>query len=262
MRFNVIISDLDGTIYLDGKPIGNIVENINDFTVRGGKVFYLTNNTSVNKIAYVNKLKDLNFDAVSEDSVITPIDVFIHEMQQESNQIKSCYYVLPHEVIRYIEMNGGPKHDQTKPDLILVGFDTELDYNKLKHTCNLINKNIPYHITHNDKFCPSINGPIPDAGSIANLLYSTTGVKYSQNYGKPDAKMVNYIRMLLAGSDNLANAVMIGDRLSTDIKLGENIGIDTCQVKTGDRTIAADAPVPKYEFENINDFFDSLINNK
>jgi HAD superfamily hydrolase (TIGR01450 family) len=255
MNYKCILTDLDGTIYLDSNPIGEVIFNINNYKSRGGRVFYLTNNTSVNKITYLEKLFNLGIERIDIKDIISPIDVLLDQFKK-TGYIKSCYYLLPEEVISFIIKNGGPKFNESNPDAVIVGFDKELTYDKLKKASLFISNNIDYFLTHNDLFCPTENGPIPDAGSIAHLLMKSTNVKYKADFGKPSFHMVQYVRSIIYSIGlNYSDVIMIGDRKKTDIMLGKKIGIKTCLVLTGDKNINKQTIISDYECSDINLFF-------
>tara|TARA_R110001599_G_scaffold1889_4_gene9884 strand:- start:337978 stop:338769 length:792 start_codon:yes stop_codon:yes gene_type:complete len=252
-----LILDLDGTVYLDGNPIKNVVELLNKHHSEGVFIQFLTNNTSVSKIQYVHKLRQLSLNFVSAEHVITPLDAFLNYAEEVS--VRSCYYLLPEEVILYLEQVGGPKMNSEDPDIVLIGFDKDLTYQKLQRSCELINSGISYSITHIDLACPSENGPIPDCGSIARLVESTTDKKWGMHFGKPSKKLGDIIlKNLNRRRISIENTVLVGDRYYTDIALGNEIGMLTCHVQTGEiNELKSNAPAhyrPTYEYSDLCEF--------
>lgn len=94
-----------------------------------------------------------------------------------------------------------------------------------------ISSGIPYFATHLDLNCPTKRGPIPDCGSICKLLETTTGQALKGSFGKPSQKYIDEIFKLLPAGES----VIVGDRYSTDFKLGEKMGIRRFLVKTGEK---------------------------
>ena len=68
--------------------------------------------------------------------------------------------------------------------VILIGFDTELDFDKMTKTCIMLNKDLPYIATNPDLVCPVSFGYVPDCGSMAISYRNATG-KYPIFIGKP-----------------------------------------------------------------------------
>jgi 4-nitrophenyl phosphatase len=253
-KYNFFILDLDGTVYVDGKPIEDIISQLNQLVFEGCNVIFLTNNTSVDKVVYVQKLIDLGLKFADYRNIITPIDIFVDYCKL--NNIKNAYYLLPKLVVDNIEVNSGPVHEKNNPEIVLVGFDKDLTYSKLQTASEFINSGIPYYITHIDYACPSAKGPIPDCGAIASTILHTTEVESINHFGKPGELMANHISAILNDSNNLNKSpVLIGDRYYTDIKLGSILKIDTVHVNTGEKNKLPEINhEPTYEFENISEF--------
>ncbi len=250
-KYNFFIFDLDGTIYVDGVPINNIINQLNQLNNEGCFILFLTNNTSVNKNEYIDKLNKLGLKFVTEKNVLTPIDIFLSF--SKDRKIDTCFYLLPEMVIEDIELNGGPKFNNINPEIVLIGFDKELTYSKTQKACELINNDIPYYITHIDFACPSILGPIPDCGAIASMVLKTTEKKWVNHFGKPGNLMSEAILKLINNSDlEFISAVLVGDRYYTDIKLGRLINIDTVHVNTGEQN-----KVPEHDSQPTFEFLDS-----
>lgn len=252
--YNFYILDLDGTVYVDGIPIKNVISQLNQIHLEGGFVLFLTNNTSVNKDEYISKLNHLGLTFVKDRNVLTPIDIFLDYSKKQN--INSCFYLLPNSVVENIILNGGPLQDVVNPEMILVGFDKELTYLKTQKACELINEGVPYYITHIDFSCPSSNGPIPDCGAIASIISHTTDKNWINHFGKPGDYMAERIISIINNCGfEYISPVLIGDRYYTDIKLGKLINIDTVHVNTGEQNKTPEKNYePTYEFENISEF--------
>ena len=228
MKYNKIFLDLDGTVYIDNHIIDNADEQIRRLDKNGLEFFYLTNNTSADTNYYFSKLKKLNLP-VSTKSIISPTHV-ISDWIKDKNY--SYIYVVgvndfENELIKKTGVNISDKD----PECIIIGFDKELTYQKLEIACKLINKGIPYFLSHIDYYCPSLEGNLPDCGSIGLMIEKTTGIKYKDNFGKPSELMAAYIQNIINENDN---TILVGDRIHTDIEIGKKIGAKTILVCSGE----------------------------
>ena len=120
-------------------------------------------------------------------------------------------------------------------DVVLVGFDTELTFEKLTRTCRMLRvKERPYIATNPDFVCPVAGGFVPDCGSMCISIRYATG-RMPKFIGKPDPTMVDIVRTDLGYTKE--ETVLIGDRLYTDIASGVNAGVDTILVLSGEATL-------------------------
>lgn len=220
--------DLDGTIYVDGVLISGVRKSLELLNASGTKIFYMTNNTSINIDHYYKKIKSLELP-VSNNSVISPVLPLCDWMNKKF--IKRFFAVGTTEFVEDVVSLSSACSDIVEPELVIIAFDKELSYHKLARAAEFINNGIPWVITNIDKSCPTAMGPIPDCGSIADLIFSTTDVKYIKHFGKPSKEMIRKISQL---SENSMSTLVAGDRVYTDIEIGLSIGAKTILVCTGE----------------------------
>ena len=122
---------------------------------------------------------------------------------------------------------------------MILGFDTTLTYEKVQDACRLLCRGADFLATNPDLACPTLYGFMPDCGSICQMLINATG-RQPRYIGKPDPTMIA-LALEQTGCAR-SEALMVGDRLYTDIACGVNAGVDTALVLTGEAT-AADAAV-------------------
>lgn len=258
-KTRLVLLDLDGTTYIENELIPGVKEFIDKLRSLNMQYVFLTNNSSKSSEDYIKKINTMGIRATSEN-VFTSGQATSLYLQEESPGAK-IYLVgnkfLKSEMSRYgLNIINGTSE---KPDYVVVGFDTELEYQKLVDACKMIDDGIPFLATHPDMVCP-VRGRryIPDCGSICQMIKNATG-REPKYFGKPDKKMV-YILSDKIGV-GLENIVMIGDRLYTDIALGKNAGISTICVLTGESTlndIKKSAFSPDFVVESISRLIDYL----
>ncbi|MDV1855031.1 HAD-IIA family hydrolase [Citrobacter freundii] len=220
--------DLDGTVYVGNKVLTSVVDEINKLKEKGKIVRFISNNSSLSKKQYVDKLKNMGIDTTHEEIRISTDSVISF---LENRQVRKVYVVGTKSLQKDI-IDAGFEICSHEPEFVLLGYDTELTYSKLKTACRLINIGIDYICTHSDIFCPSENGPIPDIGAMVSMLELTTGKKPYQIFGKPNSDLLELI--MKKDQINSKDLVMIGDRLYTDIKMAHNSGVDSVLVLSGD----------------------------
>ena len=149
--------------------------------------------------------------------------------------------------------------DKTAPDLVVLGFDTTLTYEKLWKLCDFVRAGLPYIATHPDNNCPTETGWMPDVGAMIAFVKAATGREPDLIVGKPNRMIVE------AAASKMGLKVeqlgMIGDRLYTDIALGASSGITTVLVLSGEtkpEDVAGSPHKPDYIFENLGGVADWL----
>lgn len=189
---------------------------------------FISNNSSKSNNEYLSKLNALGIDCTIDDIKLSTDSVISYLKDRKINKV----YVLGTKSLQKQIIDAGFEFCSHSPEFIVVGYDNELTYSKLKTTCRLINNNIDYIATHCDIFCPSEDGPIPDIGTIILTLEKTTGVKPYKIFGKPNSDLID----LILKENKLKNTdmLMIGDRLYTDILMASNANVDSVLVLSGD----------------------------
>jgi HAD superfamily hydrolase (TIGR01450 family) len=144
--------------------------------------------------------------------------------------------------------------EMEKPGLVLLGFDTAITYEKLWKLCDLVRTGLPYIATHPDFNCPVEGGFMPDTGAVIAFVQASTGRKPDKIIGKPNRWMVDILSEKMGVEP--AHMAMVGDRLYTDIAMGETAGITTCLVLSGEtrREDLTDSIFqPDYIVENLGE---------
>ena len=137
---------------------------------------------------------------------------------------------------------------------VLVAFDPELTGEKLRNTCEVLTKcDALYYATNPDWVCPVDFGSIPDCGSMCFGIEKATG-KQPLYIGKPQPTMVQ--ELMKKFGVNKSETLVIGDRLYTDVASGNNAGVDTVCVLSGEATLediqnAQGVEKPAFVFESV-----------
>ncbi len=222
--------DLDGTIYLGNKLFPGILELIDTLKNKNKNFYFLSNNSSKSTSDYLKKLKSLNLDVSLENIILSQHPT----MDYLKNQGYRKIFLMGNQSLKEEFENEGFQLTEETPEIIVLAFDQELTYDRLSKATRFLFMNFPYIATHLDDRCPTEEGYIPDAGGIACLLYKTTE-RMPRVFGKPNKEMILF--KLHQTGISPEDAVMFGDRLYTDIKMGINAGITSCLVLSGESTL-------------------------
>ncbi|MCB0044537.1 MAG: HAD-IIA family hydrolase [Caldilineaceae bacterium] len=257
-----IVFDLDGTVYLGNAALPGSVDGIAELRRRGKKTLFVTNKPLEPREAYAAKLIRLGIPAEPDD-VITSAYVLGHHLARVHPELR--YYVIGEESLRQ-ELRGhgltivdelwdqDEKEvlDVTGIDAVIVAFDRTLDYRKLNTAYQALLQGAYFFATNADKACPMPGGSIPDAGATIAALEQITGRTLDLLAGKPSA-IIMEVALARLGCP-AARAMMVGDRLETDMLMGRQAGMLTAAVLTGAATrteAEALAHPPTFILDNI-----------
>jgi HAD superfamily hydrolase (TIGR01450 family) len=253
----VYFFDLDGTIYLGNKLFKGVPQLIEILRRKDKKIFFLSNNSSKSTKDYLIKLNQFELDITREDLILSQHPTIDFLKKKNYKKI----FLLGTQSLKNEFISEGFEINEADPEILVLAFDQELTYERLVNAAYILQKgDIPYIATHLDNRCPTENGYIPDAGGIAALLYKATE-RMPKVFGKPNKEMLLFKLDQLGISPK--NAIMFGDRLYTDIKMGKKAGVTTCCVLSGEITmdmIKNSEIRPDYTINGIWELLDEFKN--
>ncbi len=254
----LFLLDMDGTIYLDEELFDGTLDFLDYVRSVGGRYLFLTNNSSKGIDKYIEKLTRLGIES-SADDFLTSTDATIHYLKGKGHN--KIYAFGTESFKRQLCDAELPVIDSLEDgiDCLCISNDWELTFKKLEDSCILLrDEGIDYIATNPDWVCPTWYGSVPDCGSFCEMLYRATG-KRPKFIGKPEPDMV-YLALERTGY-NKNDALMIGDRLYTDVACGVNAGIDSVFVLSGEGTLEdlkTSATKPTYVLENIRELLNAI----
>ncbi len=248
--------DMDGTFYLGGKLIEGSLEFIKKVQETGRDFLFLTNNSSHNARFYVEKLRKMGL-SVDRKKVLTSGEATAAIVQKMYPAKRA--FVLGNEYLIEDMKDAGVIVDQENPEIVVIGYDTTLDYKKMTDVCDYVRAGLPYIATHPDFNCPTENGFAPDIGAIIEFINASSFRRPDLVVGKPNRGIVEAALMRTGCQpDELA---MVGDRLYTDIETGLQNGILSILVMSGETTEEmrkASKTIPDLVFGRLCDMNDHL----
>ncbi|MBP7213135.1 MAG: HAD-IIA family hydrolase [Anaerolineaceae bacterium] len=251
LTVSALLLDMDGTFFLGESLLPGALELLDFLNEKGLPFSFLTNNSSKNRSAYVEKLTALGVR--QEDArIYTAGDATIAYLKQHFAGQRIC--LLGTKSLRASFLEAGLHVVEEEPEVMVLGYDTEMTYAELARFCLQLQKGLPFVATHPDINCPSPIGQLPDIGAFFALIEVSTGRKPDVVIGKPNRGLVDALAQKWGLRNE--NILMIGDRLYTDIALGSTAGVQTCLVLSGESKLE-DIPgshyQPDFVCENLAD---------
>ena len=226
----LFLLDMDGTLYLDNDLFDGTTEFLEYIKSSGGKYLFLTNNSSKSVNKYVEKMANLGIETTENDFLTSSQATSFYHKKKKYKKI----YVFGTDSLKE-ELGCFNITDKLEDeiDCLVMGFDTQLTFQKLEDACILLGRGVDYIATNPDYVCPTSYGYVPDCGSVSDMLYNATK-RRPLFIGKPKPEMA-LLAMEKTGYSK-AETVIIGDRIYTDIACGLNAGIDSIMVLSGEST--------------------------
>ena len=248
--------DMDGTFYLGGALIEGSLDFIEKVRATGRNYMFLTNNSSHNANFYVEKLGKMGLQT-DRSHILTSGEATCEKLRELYPGKRA--FVLGNEYLIEEFAEAGIEVDAENPDIVVVGFDTTLDYEKMRRVCDYVRAGLPYIATHPDFNCPTETGFMPAIGAILAFIEASAGRRPDLIVGKPNTGIVEAVlRRTGLKVDELA---MVGDRLYTDIETGLRSGMLSILVMSGETDEAmlrASATVPDLKFDRLADMIPLL----
>jgi len=230
-EIDAVFLDLDGTIYLGGELIPGALDFLERCNEKGIKRFFLSNNSSRSVKQYLKKLHNFGIPAEEEDVLLSTHDLLSWLAKNNITQT----WLIGTEGMREMLEERGITTNSENPEYVVLGYDTEINYEKISIASIHMHAGVPLVASHPDMVCPSPDGGLPDVGAYLAMLKVTTGVDPEHITGKPNAGMILHkIEELGLLPERCA---MVGDRLYTDIAMANRAGCIGVLVLSGEATM-------------------------
>jgi len=221
---------MDGTIYLEDKMIEGAVETLNYLIKDEKHLLFVTNKTTQSKNEYAKFLYD-NGISISSNQILTATDNCIKFLKNERKGKK--FYAIAEEVFINEIVESGLVFTEKPAEIDIIIISLDRNYSKIKFEIakNALLNGAEFLAANIDNTCPVINGEIVDAGIVISDLENSTNRKLKQHFGKPSDFMILAINEKLKFKKE--EYLLIGDRIETDILMGNKMEIDTVLVNSG-----------------------------
>jgi 4-nitrophenyl phosphatase len=225
-----LILDVDGVIWKDDQPIGNLTEIFTEIKRRNWQVVLATNNSTRTVDQYLEKLMELGV-SLEKWQIINSAQTVSAYLRDNIYPGSSIYMIGGAGLAEAILEQGFMLEDApNRAAAVVVGMDRNLTYEKLKDATLLIRAGAAFIGSNPDKTFPTPTGLVPGAGSILAALEAATNVTPIIT-GKPNPEIYRIAMERLGSSPE--KTLVVGDRLETDILGAQTCGCCTAIVLSG-----------------------------
>lgn len=233
---HALVLDLDGTVYRGDIPIPGAFEALARWRKHAIPVMFVTNNSTKSRAEFAAKLTRMGHPTEPEHIVNTAhaTGFLLAELRPAGTRV----YVVGAPALSQAVTDAGFVVSEQDAEVVVVGLDRALTYDKLRTAVRLILDGAEFIATNPDRLIP--HGPHldPGAGAImAAVEAATAHVTKPLVVGKPEPTLISLALQRLGA--NPENSVMVGDQLQTDVQAGQRAGLFSVLVTTG---VPAGAP--------------------
>ncbi len=234
-RFDALLFDLDGVVYVGPAPVPHAAEAIAAARTAGLACGYVTNNASRSAAAVAAHLIELGIDATVDDVITSPQAAvsLLPDLVPDGSRV----LVIGGTGIDDALVDGGYVPVRTLADgpaAVMQGFSPDVSWRDLAEATFAVRTGLPWIATNPDLTFPAPGGIAPGNGALVRLVAETVGRGPDAVAGKPEPPLLREaIRRTHA-----QRPLMVGDRLDTDIAAGTRVGIPSLLVFTGVTTVA------------------------
>ncbi len=221
------ICDMDGVIYHGNRILPGVREFVDWLQKENKHFLFLTNSNHSTPRELQQKLARMGLD-VDESHFYTSALATANFLKLQAPGC-SAYAVGDHGLQNALFAAGITIND-VDPDYVVIGESQSFSYDNIVNAVRLVNKGAKLIGTNSDLTGPTENGIVPGCRALISPIEMATGKK-AYFVGKPNPLMMRTgLRLLGVHSED---AVMIGDRMDTDIVAGIESGLDTVLVLSG-----------------------------
>jgi 4-nitrophenyl phosphatase len=228
-----LILDVDGVLWRDSQPIGDLRANFAEIARRQLKVSIATNNAMKSVDEYLAQFRSLGV-TIEPSHIVTSADATADVLRRDLPKGSALFAIGEHGLFQALEDRGfatvGDPAANQPFAAVVVGLDRSFSYSKLHKAAALVRAGAPFYGTNSDATFPTAEGLVPGAGAVLAAIASASG-KQPLVVGKPSPLLFETAAERIGLS--AAELLVVGDRLETDIAGGQAFGARTALVLSG-----------------------------
>jgi 4-nitrophenyl phosphatase len=229
LYYRGIISDLDGVVYRGSTAIPEAVEAFRRWHDQGIPYAFVTNNATKSAAQFAAKLNGLGV-ITRPEQVFSAISATVSLMRRHFPAGAKVFAIGEAPLFEALHA-GGFESAGDDADIVLLGFDYDLTYAKLRTAVRAALNGARVIVTNPDVLTPADDGFEPCVGAVAAFVKAAVPSCEPLVVGKPEPFMVEEALAYIGTAQ--AETIMIGDQVATDILAGQRAGLRSVLVTTG-----------------------------
>ncbi|MFC7056953.1 HAD-IIA family hydrolase [Halovenus salina] len=247
------IVDLDGTVYRGETLLPGAADGVDALRSVGLDILFFSNNPVRDSAAYATYLTELGIQTKPDEACSS--GVVTTEFLRENHPSDQIYFIGDERL--QDQLRGSGVQLTTIPgeaDVLLVSWTPTFGYTDLQAALD-VDESVPFYGTDPDRTFPDEDGrKVPGSGAMIGSVAETIGREPDAILGKPSETALEYALNRL--DTDPESCLVVGDRLDTDLLLGDRAGMTTVLVETGiaDSNDIEDSSItPDYVVDSLGD---------
>lgn len=232
-RYDQLILDLDGCIYVGDEAVPGAVEAVETLREAGKRLIFATNDPRHSTEDYVTKLWRIGLQASLAD--VVTVGGAVQHLLAETRQGRTAFVIGAAPLLRHVADAGLRVLNGTdlasRAGVVVVGGSEDLAYGDLRDACLAIRRGADFVATGRDPTYPQPDGLWPGTGAIVAAVEYATG-RQASIVGKPEPQLFETALDRLGDGRTL----VVGDRLDSDVAAAQRAGLDAALVLSGGTT--------------------------
>jgi HAD superfamily hydrolase (TIGR01450 family) len=254
MTVRAAIIDLDGTVYRGGTLCDGTRAGLQSLRDAGLDLLFFSNNPLKDGEEYVERLTELGLDVSAGEACSS--GVVTTEYLAENHPEDSVFCIGAEglrEQFRAADLSVTDEPDAA--DVLVTSWTSEFDFADMRDALAVFDEETTFLGTDPDRTFPMEGGTVvPGSGAIIGSVAAVVGAQPDAILGKPSntAQEAALERLDAEASECL----VVGDRLDTDLKMGDRAGMTTVLVLTGvaERADIAESDIePDYVIDSLGE---------
>lgn len=253
MEFSGAVLDVDGTVVRGNEPIPGAPEGYRRLREAGVETLFVSNNPTKAPPAYVDRLGAAGYE-VDADRVFTAGSVTTRYLRRHHADDDLLCVADPGLLDQFEAAGLSTTDDVDAADALVASIDREFDYEDLCTALWALERGIPFIGTDPDVVIPAPERDVPGSGAVINAIAGVAERDPDAVLGKPSDTAIEMVRERLPYPPE--ECLVVGDRLDTDVALGERAGMTSVLVRSGVTDaddLAASEISPDYVLEHLGE---------
>ena len=253
MTYRGAVVDLDGTVVRGGDLLPGAREGVAALREHAESVLFLTNNPTLPASAHAGRLRDLGIEASAAD-VLTSADATVAYLREHHDGEPTFAIAESAIVDQFRAADVALTDDPDAAGVVVAGYDREFHYRDMQAALDAVDDETTFVGTDPDRTIPASDGLEPGSGAIVRAVAGVTEREPDAVLGKPSETTAGLAAERIGVPPE--NCLLVGDRLETDVAMGERAGMTTVLVRTGvdgDEEVSDSDVQPDFVLDSLAD---------